>query len=146
MSALSTLKDAIKTRLDALVTATTLKGATITDLRKNPLDEDIQAFPWAFLMPPATDSDVVDNRTVLRTFTFDIMVVEKAENITSSTQIENLLEAVLNEFDNNPTLGGTADGAVLPATSAPQPIDHLGKNFTVFFVQLKCNRTQSLTY
>lgn len=146
MSALSILKDAIKTQLDALVTATTLKGASEIDLRKDPLAEDIQAFPWAFLMPPSTESDLVDNRTVLRTFTFAIMVVEKTENITSNTQLETLLENVLNQFDNNPTLGGAADGAVYPATSAPEPINHLGKNLTVFYVTLKCNRTQSLTY
>ena len=57
-----------------------------------------------------------------------------------------MLEAILNQFDNNPTLGGAADGAVLPATSVPEPINHLGKNLTVFYITLKCNRTQTLTF
>lgn len=143
---IKTIKDGIKTQLDALVTATTLGYASEADLRKNVLDNTIPAFPAAFLMPPATESEVIDNRTVMRTYTFDILIVMKADNLVSNADVENLLEVLLDRFDNLPTLSGAADGAVLPATSTPVPIQSLNVNYIAFTLTLKVNRTEGLTY
>jgi hypothetical protein len=41
------IKEAIKANLDSLVTDGVLSGATITDIRKDPLAADIPAFPHA---------------------------------------------------------------------------------------------------
>lgn len=146
MSNIKNIKDQIKTQLDALVTAGTLGAAETMDIRKDPLDGEIPKFPAAFVMPPSMTSRVEDNRTLMRTYTFAIMVVENAENLSSTTQIEELMEAIVNRFDNLPTLAGTADGAVEPATSAPEPLQRNSKDYVVFFVSLAVNKTETLTY
>lgn len=146
MSAIKIIKDTIKTQFDALVTAGTLMGVSETDMRHDPLMGDIPPTPYAYIMPPSTESVVVDNRTLLRTYQFDIMVVVKGENVNSATFIEELIEAILNKFDNNPTLSGAADGAVEPASSTPQPLQHKNGAMIVFFVSLRVNKTQTLTY
>ena len=146
MSNTQTIKTAIGTRLQALVTAGTIRGFASTDLRKDPLMGDIPNTPYAYIMPPSTESVAVDNRTLLRTYRFDIMVVVKGENVVNDHQIEDLIEAMLNEFDNKPTLLGAADGAVEPASTTPEPLQHKNGDMLVFFITLKVNRTETLTY
>jgi hypothetical protein len=143
---IKTIKEAIKTKLDALVTDTVLAGATITDIRKDPLAADIPTFPHAFLMPPSVESNVLDNRTVLRTYTFGIMVVFNAENLTSTTELEEKIESILSKFDNDPDLGGTALGGVLPVSSAPAPFQHNGKDLIVAVIEIKVKEPVSLTF
>lgn len=142
----ATIKAAIKTNLDALVTSTVLAGATTSDLKKDPLAADIPNFPHAFLMPPAVESEVLDNRNVVRTYVYDIMILWSAENITDATTVETDLEAILDKFDNDPTLGGTALGGVLPVSSAPQPFQHSGKDLIMAVVQLQAKEHVQLTF
>ena len=118
---ISTIKAAIKTNLDNLVTDTTLAGADSSDIKTDPLQADVGVYPYAFLMPPSTDSEVLDNRSVLRTHTFDILIIFQAEDITGVAEVETTIEACMAEFDNDPTLSGTALGGVLPVSSSPTP-------------------------
>jgi hypothetical protein len=145
MTAIS-IKQAIKTNLDALVTAETLGGATTSDIRKDPLAADIPSFPHAFLMPPSIESEVLDNRSVLRTYVYDIMVIWNAENIADATTVEGDIEAILDAFDNDPTLSGTAMGGVLPVSLAPQPFQHAGKDLIMAVVQIQAKQHVSLTF
>jgi hypothetical protein len=145
MSAAS-IKQAIKANLDDLVTAEVLAGATISDLKKNPLAADIPSFPHAFLMPPSIESEVDDNRTNIRTYAYDIMVLWNAENITDATTVETDIEAILNKFDNDPTLSGTALAGVLPISSAPQPVQHGSKDAIMAVVQIQAKEHVSLTF
>lgn len=142
----SSIKEAIKSNLDALVTDAVLAGATITDLKKNQLAADIPSFPHAYLMPPSIESETLDNRSNLRTYTFDIMVVWKAENITGTAEVEEAVEAILTKFDNDPTLGGTAMGGVLPISSAPTPYQHGSKELIMAMVQIQAKQHVSLTF
>lgn len=143
---IATIKAAIKTNLDALVTDTTLGGATQTDIKKDPLSHDVGTFPHAFLMPPALESDVLDNRSVTRTYTFDILIVFQAEDLDSTSELEIAVEAILDKFDNDPTLGGTALGGVLPITSTPEPYQHGGKDMIAVILQLQAKEIVSLTF
>lgn len=143
---IQTVKNQIKTNLDALVTDNVLAGAESTDIKKNPLDQTIPAFPYAYLMPPATESQVSDNRSLERTYIFNIMVLENAENITTSYAIENLIESILNKFDNDPTLGGTAVGGVLPVSSSPEPYQHNGKDLIMVMIQIQAKTIVDLTF
>ena len=128
------------------MTSTVLGGATITDIKKDPLSVDISTYPHAFLMPPAVESDVLDNRTNLRTYTFDIMVLFKAVNLSSTTVLETAIESMLSKFDNDPTLGGTALGGVLPVSSAPEPFQHNGQDLIMVIIQVQAKETVSLTF
>ena len=141
-----TIKEAIKEKLDALVVSEVLAGATITDIKKDPLAADIPNFPHAFLMPPAIESEALDNRTNLRTYTYDIMVLWDALNISDATTIEDEIEGILTAFDNDPTLGGTAMGGVLPVSLAPQPFQHGGKDLIMAVVQIQAKQHVSLTF
>lgn len=143
---LVSIKNAIKSNLDSLVTDTVLAGATITDIKKDPLAADIPNFPHAYLMPPSIESEVLDNRHVLRSYSFDIMVLYNADNITTTTELEASIESILNKFDNDPTLDGTAMGGVLPLSSAPQPFLHGGRDLIMVIVQLKATQHHALTF
>ena len=143
---ISTIKSAIKTNLDDLVTATTIGGATITDIKKDPLSTDVSSYPHAFLMPPSTESEVLDNRTVTRTHTFDIMLLFKAVNLASTTELETIIETVLSKFDNDPTLNGTAQGGVLPVSSSPEPFQHNGQDLIMVVVQIQAKEVVTLTF
>lgn len=141
-----TIKAAIKTNLDALVTSAVLGGATTSDLKKDPLAADIPSFPHAFLMPPSIESEALDNRTNIRTYIFDIMILWNAENIASATAVETDIEAILNKFDNDPTLGGTAMAGYLPVSLAPQPFQHGGKDLIMAVVQIQAKQHVTLTF
>lgn len=143
---LTTVKAAIKTNLDELVTAETLGGATQTDIKKDPLSIDLKSYPHAFLMPPSIESEVQDNRSVIRTYTFDIMVLFNAKNLDTTAELETAIEALLNKFDNDPTLGGTANAGVLPVSSAPEPFQHSGKDLIMVIIQIQAKELVSLTF
>lgn len=133
--------------LDELVTATVLGAATSTDLKKDPLDGDIIGYPHAFLMPPAVENaGLVDNKTLRRTYTFTIMVVQKAENISTTTQIETLMEAVMDKFDNSVTLDNEAVAGLEATTSVPAPISHGGKSLIIFDVIVRAKALYDLTF
>lgn len=140
------IKQAIKTNLDALVTDGDLAGATITDIKKSPLAADIPNFPHAYLMPPAVSSSVIDNRSNMRTYTFSVLIVQNAENLATTADIENLVEAVMDKFDNDPTLQGTARGGMLPVSSAPEPFQHNGKDLITFVVVIEAKADVDLTF
>ena len=146
MSAIQEIKDKIKAVCIELKDANVIAGVASIQMTKDPLDAEIPTTPYAYIMPPSTESVVVDNRTLLRTYTFDILVVVKGENINTETYIEDLIEAILNKFDNLPTLEGEADGGVEPASSAPLPLTHKNGNLVIFSIRLKVNKTLSLTY
>lgn len=142
----ATIKNAIKANLDELVIAGTLAGATTTDIRRDPLAADIPSFPHAFLMPPAIESEALDNRSVIRSYNYDIMVLWNAEDITDTTTIEDDVENILGKFDNDPTLSGTAMGGVLPVSLAPQPFQHGGKDLIMAVVQVQAKQHVGLTF
>lgn len=144
---IATIKQAIKTNLDALVTDGVLAGATITDIRYDPLSAETPNFPHAYLMPPAVESEALDNRSNLRTYTFGVMVLYQAEDIASTTELETSIEAILSKFDNDPTLGGTALGGVLPVSSAPAPFQHTGgRELIMVIVEIQAKQDVTLSF
>lgn len=143
---IQTIKTAIKSNLDELVTATVLGGATITSMKKSPLDSDVGTFPHAFLMPPAIESEVLDNRNIERTYEFDIMVLFQAEDISDTSDLEEKIESMLSKFDNDPTLSGTALGGMPPTSSTPVPFQHGGRDLVMVVLQVKAREPVALTF
>jgi hypothetical protein len=143
---ISTIKAQILTNLANLVTDEVLAGAEATDIKQDPLSNNAGVYPYAYIMPPSVESEVLDNRSNLRIYTFDIMVLFNAENITSTDELETDIELILSEFDNDPTLGGTALGGVLPVSSAPEPFQHGGKDLIMVVVQIQAKEHVSLTF
>lgn len=143
---IATIKAAMKSNLDDLVTDTVLAGATVTDIRKDPLSADVPTYPHAFLMPPSLESSVIDNRTIMRNYSFDIMILFQAEDITGTAELETAIETIVTKFDNDPTLGGTALGGVLPVSSAPEPFQYGGRDLIMVVLQIQAKEVVSLTF
>lgn len=140
------IKIQIKTKLDALVTAGVLASVQEDDFSVGVLYRDFGKFPVAILSGAAIGNSILTNRDNLRAHTFNILILSKAEDVTSPDQIETLMENVINAFDNDPTLQGTADGSVEPSTSSPEPVSSAGKNYIAFMVTVKANAVKNLTY
>lgn len=132
--------------LDALVTAGTLSGCSQIERSADVLNIDIPSFPWAFLALGKLDNRAETNRDNTYSFTFDILVLHKNENITDGITIEVLMTAMVRYFDNNPTLSGFANAGFEPAISSPEPVTHKNGQCTAFFITLKANSTESLTF
>ena len=146
MSQINDVKNAIKTRLDTLV-PTYLKAVEITDITRDPLDMDLQSYPVAFIMPPAIATvELYDTVNVLRELTFTIMVIEKMENVSTTSQVEDLMQVMLNTIDSSITLGGVAVGGVQPTSSFPEPFIHNARSLVVFDIIIKARTLTTLTY
>lgn len=143
---INNIKTAIKSKLDALVTDSVLGGASINNVKENPLNSDVGTFPHAFLMPPAVESEVMDNRNNIRNYTFDILVLFQGEDVSTAADLETKIESILSKFDNDPTLGGTALGNALPISGTPEPFNHNGKDMIMVVIQLQARETVSLSF
>jgi len=136
------MKNAIITDLQSLVTSGVLRAVAADDFTKlNPLDRQWPGYPSALVIPPTvTTSDYEDTATNLRTYTWYIMVVTTPDNMptTDPTYLEGLVDSVLNVFDLDCTLQGTAVGAVMPAVlEPPGPVASNSVTYVVFYVSLK---------
>ena len=142
MNYASPMKTAIIADLTALVTAGTLGQVIADDYSKvNPLDRNIAQTPVAIVLPPMVSTSVFeDQATNLREYLWYIMVADTPEHVSAggSTYLENLMDAVLNAFDADCTLQGTAIGAVMPAVLEPPGIVSAGSvSYVTFYVTLK---------
>lgn len=146
MSTIQSIKTEIQTILNELITSGDLGGVIVSDFRKDITDYDIASYPTAILTTPAIRSETLTNRDNLRTLEFNIVIIDKGENISSTTQIETLIETILNKFDNNPTLNGLADGGVVPSTSEPEVATIGDKSYIAFMVILQIKISKSLTF
>ncbi len=150
-STLSTIKTKIKANLDALVTAGTLGEVQVDDFRKSVFNRNIGAFPAAILTTPTVESTAETNRQNMRAYTFEVIVLSKLEDVTDAAQVEDLIEAILNQFDNDPTLKGggatgAADGGVEPSTSTPEAVSSEGASYVAFSVVLRARAIRELTF
>lgn len=129
----TTIKNAIQAKLNTLVPAT-LKEVQVDDQRlPNIFDREIGAFPAAILTSPSIDvSEVVTNKDNVIEYTFEVIVIEKLENVATVTAIEELRGALFQSFDNDPTLGGAADHGVAPSISPTNSIVDRSRSFVVF--------------
>ena len=138
MSTLGNIKLKIIDHLNTLKTVGALAQVIIEQAgAQNMFDRDLIAYPAAILLPGTAEGSVESNQDNLYLYSFDIAVVMKSDNITSTTAVEDLLEAVVQEFNKDFTLGGTAVGAVDPTSSSPAAIESSGQTYTVFVVTLK---------
>lgn len=147
MSATSTLiKNRIETLLNVLKVAGTLGEVRKEDLKTNWTVLDVAAFPVAIVTPPAIEADFFTNRQNERSYTFQVHIIQKAENIASATDIEDLAEAIMDAIDNDPTLGGTSDAGVQPTITQPEPVTSGDNSFIAFTVTIKAKAIKNLTF
>jgi hypothetical protein len=144
MPNVTNIKSQIGTYLQDLVTAGTIGEYQIDDFQSGIFDRDYGAYPVAVLTSPATESRVYTNVEVYRTYIFEIVVICRGEDITSSTQIETLQEAILDKFDNNITLNGYSQETEA-AASTPQSIMSRSRTWIAFSVTLRAKALKART-
>jgi hypothetical protein len=142
MSALSlgqAIKQQIVINLNALVAAGFLNSVIELDLGKDPLTiEPPNGYPFALVGMPVVTSDYEDQATNKRTYRFDTLIVASYESLADQTEgIEGILDAVLNQFDNNFTLAGTASATVFPVEVMSMPVSTGQKSLVCFLVTIK---------
>jgi len=147
MSKMADLKTKIKELvLDPLVTAGKLKEVQVDDFKMPLLQRSVAHYPAAILTSPeVTASTVSTFQTNQRVYTFQIVVLQKLENIAQAGDLEDLIEALMDQIDKNYTLGGQADGAVEPSTSQPEPIVSQGHQLVAFAVQIRAKADTNIT-
>lgn len=149
MSAIGDVKQKIYDKLATLV-GSGLGAITITDIKHDPLDMEIQTYPHAFVMPPAIQTvSRLDNKTHIRDLVFNVLVIQKMDNISPTTgtkDIEDLIQSMLDVIDNSITLDNVAVGGVEPSSSFPEAFIHNGRSLVVFDIIIKARVTQSLTF
>ena len=138
------IKTQIKADLDALVTAGSLGAAQMVDYSKDVFTADYSAFPVAILGMSSVESEASDNRDNLRTYTFPILVIQKSENLTAQTDMEDLRDAILNQIDTDLTLAGKAVGGVLPVASPAQTMSVGDKSLVYFVITIKAKTIYQL--
>lgn len=142
----SLIKNRIETLLNVLKVAGTLGEVRKEDLKTPFTVLDVSAFPVAIVTPPAIEADFFTNRQNERSYIFQVHVIQKAENIASATDIEDLAESIMDAIDNDPTLGNTSDAGVQPTISQPEPVTSGDSSFIAFTVTIKAKAIKTLNF
>lgn len=137
MSQSSDIKNKISEKLNELI-PTTLAQVIVDDFQPDILEKDLNSYPAAIVSTPLVNSDILTNRENQRAYTYEILVVCKGEDIATSTDVEIIMDAILDKFDGNGTLDGAAinvDPATIPNPPLPTP-DRSYILFSVFITAM----------
>jgi hypothetical protein len=135
----SPIKTQILVCLQALQTASNINSFLSLDKNPNPLtDTPPNGYPFAIVGMPRIAADFEDQANNLRTYRFDVLfVLDPATLANPDTDVEDLIDAVLNEFDTNFTLAGSAVAAVLPIEIEAAPVSTGTKDLLVFVATIR---------
>ncbi len=141
------IKDAIVGVLAGLKTAGKIGSYISDDLTPNPLTMDFPSYPCVVVGLPSQESDYETNRENLRTYEYPLMVIARQEDFAGDTKMfENFIDDISDAFDNDPTLGGAAVGAVAAAFTRPAPINNSTKDILVTFAIIRAKALVELTF
>jgi len=133
------IKQQIIINLQTLKTAGVISSILELDYGKDPLTIEPDAgYPFALVGMPVVTSDYNDQATNVRTYRFDTLIVTSYESLTDTSEgVEGILDAILNQFDNNFTLAGAAVATVLPVEVLTMPVSTGTKSLVCFLVTIK---------
>jgi hypothetical protein len=142
----SPIKTQILANLQALVTAGNISSFISLDQTPNPIAmTPTGGYPFAIVGMPRITSDFEDSDNNIRTYRYDVLfVLDPTALQNPDTDVEDLIDAALNQFDTNYTLDGTAVAAVLPASVQGQPIATGDKTLLVFVITLEARTLYQL--
>jgi hypothetical protein len=141
------IKKEIVLNLNALVQAGVLNSVIELDLGKDPLTiEPAAGYPFALVGMPGVTSEYEDQATNKRTYRFDTLIVTSYEYLADKNEgLEFILDAVLNQFDNNFTLAGAAMASVLPVEVLAMPVSTGDKSLICFLATIKVQTLFQIT-
>lgn len=116
-----------------------LKAVVSEDLSKDPLQGDYPGFPVAVLGMSSIDAQYEENTMNARVYTFPILFMQKVDNLdpNEDSAMEDLRDEVLNKFDTDYTLGGTAEGGCDASVSPVATMSDADKTYLIFIVTIK---------
>lgn len=142
----SLIKAQIKSILDDLVTDSVLGAVIELDWNKDALQQDFPAYPCAVLGSSNMNSAYEYQQTNRRVYTFNLLIVQLQDGLSSVSDMENLRDSIALKFDNNVTLSGTAPFGIEAASSPLDFAKDAGKNYVAFGVTIKAITPVDLTY
>lgn len=143
----SAIKEQIRLKLESLQRQEVLRAVIVEDFKKGILERDYQAFPVAILQTAGIQNETITNTQNFRTYSFEIVVLLKGEDVSDATTVEELRANIMDTFDSDPTLGNVCDGGVMPASSPIEPIPLMGgKSYIAFTITLDCRAIKDLTF
>jgi hypothetical protein len=133
------IKKEIVLNLNALVQAGVLNTVIELDTGKDPLTiEPAAGYPFALVGMPVITADYEDQATNKRTYRFDVLIATSYQYLADQNEgVESILDAVLNQFDNNFTLAGAAIATVLPIEVLTIPVSTATKDLVCFLVTIR---------
>lgn len=133
------IKRQIVLNFQALIQQGVLNSVLELDYGKDPLTIDPPSgYPFALVGMPTVTSDYEDQATNRRNYRFDSLVVTSYEALADQAEgIEGIMDAILNQFDNNFTLAGAAIATVLPVEVIAMPVSTGTKSFVCFLVTIR---------
>lgn len=96
-------------------------------------------------MPKISQSTKADSWDNDRTYTWELFVVVDNSSLDTQYDVEAIIDAVLNAFDNDETLGGNSWPSVEPALSEPMTITSADKTWTIIPITLKAHALIAIT-
>lgn len=144
MSQTGNIKLKIRDLLEELKDVGTLSDVLLLNKPTSIFSLQTDKFPVAVLANNSFTGERATNRDNEVTHTFEILVIEKTENIDTDTYLEDLSETIRKKFADNETLGGLSI-AVEPAVSQVGPISETDYSMTVFLITLKVRAIETLT-
>ncbi len=136
----------LKDLQDLVEAGDSIRLALADDVSKqHPLAREFSKLPAAVVSTPQIPTSAYeDQASNIRDYIWYIMVVCSPESVAADktgTYVENLADAILNKFDEDCTLGGTAIAAVEPAMiETPGPVSYEQATYVVFYVTLKARQ------
>lgn len=139
------IKNRIVENLQSLVYSGVLGSVVVNDLSRDPLQNDYGSFPVAIVGMSSIESRTEDNANNLREYIFPILILERYDNIKkSATAMEDLRDEILNVFDTDYTLNGTAIGAIEPSSSVATSESTPDRTYCYFLVTIKAKQLYQL--
>jgi hypothetical protein len=137
--------NAILADLQTLVSSGDLNSVIADDMSKiSPLDRTWPGFPSAVVIPPIiSGNEFEDQANNVMEYTWYVMVVTTPENLPSTdpTYLAGLEDKIVNVFNMDATLQGTANAAVYPTiVEPPGPVSSNSVTYVVFYIQFKAKQ------
>lgn len=146
MATITDIKNKIKAKLQALEDSGSIGELQADGVRTDLFTRDIAKYPCAILTPPLVEAESETNRDNIRTYVYDIVVVQRGEDIKDIEELEELQERLMDTFDNDPTLTGSANAGVDPTFSQLEMVQDSGKRYVVFVFTVRAKIIKELTF
>lgn len=129
------IKSIIKSHLVNLVEAGSIGNYYEQDLSKDTLEGTYKKFPVVLLGMSDAQADYLTNQANLNNYKFQLIVMQKVDDVKQVTDIEDLRDLIMTEFATDPTFG-LENGWVDPPRSPLPPITTPDKTYVVFLLEI----------